>query len=186
MDGPRGERREAKRGPTEEEMTLSVQGSAVLEQPPPVESEEETFRIHTARFGTLEVPVTQRFCFASGMPGFPGPLEMALFPNPGGGVFEWLHSTVDTVLGFPVLVPDADLWDLIAEPLAGSCEGYGWAADDALDVRLIVTIPAGAPGSATLNLRAPIVLNFTQRRGAQPILTDDTIPLRMPLFPAAS
>ena len=164
-------------------MTLRPQTNDVLDTTPVPQGSEPTFFLETSRFGRVEVCEDRRFGFPGGLPGFPGPREMAVFPNPGGGIFEWLHSVTEPDLGFPVLAPDAELWSLIQAPVSKACESQGWESEDAFEVRLIVTIPAGEPSRATLNLRAPIVLNATHGQGAQPILTDDAIPLRMPLFP---
>lgn len=146
-------------------------------------TEPETVAITTTRFGEIPVRASDRFLFPTGLPGFPGPRELFLFPNPGGGCFEWLHAGRNAPLGFAVLEPDAGLMQVIDAPAKTARRLLGWDKDDVVTIRLIVTIPNGAPEHATINLRAPVMLNRTRGVGAQPILTDETLPYRLPLFP---
>jgi flagellar assembly factor FliW len=148
-----------------------------------VAAEPELVAITTTRFGEVPVRAADRFLFPTGLPGFAGPRELYLFPNPGGGCFEWLHAGRGTPLGFAVLEPDGGLTQVIDPAVRTARRLLGWEAEDAVEVRLIVTIPNGAPEHATINLRAPVLLNRTRGLGAQPILTDETLPYRLPLFP---
>ncbi len=143
----------------------------------------EPVTIRTSRFGELQVSPNSRFIFPTGIPGFTGKRELFLFPNPAGGCFEWLHATDETGLGFPLIVPDEALFDIIRAQMRSAVRMLGWADSDHVETRLIVTIPPGNPEQATMNLRAPIVLNRTRGVGAQPVLNDDTLPFRLPLFP---
>jgi len=148
-----------------------------------VSTEPETVAIATTRFGEVPVRAADRFLFPTGLPGFPGPRELYLFPNPGGGCFEWLHAGRNTPLGFAVLEPDAGLGQVLEPGVKTARRLLGWDDADAVAVRLIVTIPNGAPEHATINLRAPVLVNRTRGVGAQPILNDETLPYRLPLFP---
>ena len=148
-------------------------------------NEPTCMTIQTSRFGDVQVRENDRFLFPTGIPGFPGVRELFLFPNPGGGCFEWLHAGKDSPLGFAVLMPDEALYQIIAQNVRTSARLLGWDGEDDTEVRLIVTIPAGTPEHATINLRAPILLNRTRSVGAQPILNDETLPYRLPLFPDA-
>lgn len=145
-----------------------------------------TTTIRTSRFGEMEVRACDRFLFPTGLPGFAGPRELYLFPNPGGGCFEWLHASRGAPLGFAVVMPDAGLSQVIGSGVRTARRLLGWDAEDEVEVRLIVTIPAGTPEHATINLRAPLLLNRTRNLGAQPILNDETLPYRLPLFPDTS
>jgi len=82
-----------------------------------------------------------------------------------------------------VLEPDAGLGQVLEPGVKTARRLLGWDDADAVAVRLIVTIPNGAPEHATINLRAPVLVNRTRGVGAQPILNDETLPYRLPLFP---
>lgn len=170
-------------GPQQQEgaMELSEHTTSGLEHVPA--TGPAPVAIATSRFGEVTVRATDRFLFPTGLPGFPGPRELYLFPNPGGGCFEWLHAGRNTPLGFAVLEPDAGLLQVIDAGAKTARRLLGWDGDDDVTVRLIVTIPNGAPEHATINLRAPVMLNRTRAIGAQPILNDETLPYRLPLFP---
>lgn len=170
-------------GTREERMELMVQtgeGPVVQAFVPP-----RTVQFYSSRFGELAVPESEAFRFPTGLPGFPGSHVLALFPNPGGGCFEWLHSTSNRDLGFAVLAPDEAMVGLLDSAVASAARLLGWDGDDSIDARLIVTVPAGAPQLATVNVRAPILLNRSRAVGAQPVLNDDSLPFRLRLFPDA-
>ncbi len=143
---------------------------------------EPTMQVQTSRFGELEIPESSQFAFRRGLPGFSETLTLYLFPNPGGGSFEWLHAGDESDVGFVVLAPIEPIADLLADGLEGVRRQLGWAEDDVLETRLIISIPSGAPDQATANLRAPILLNRTRGEGVQAVLEDAQLPLRLPLF----
>lgn len=163
-------------------MALREQGNGTLEAVP-VGNMLERVTIETSRFGAIEVAKNSRFTFPTGIPGFTGKRDLYLFPNPAGGCFEWLHAIDETGLGFPVLAPDEALFDIIEKQVNSALRMLGWDDKEHVEARLIVTIPPGNPEQATMNLRAPILLNRTRGQGMQPVLNDDTLPFRLPLFP---
>ncbi len=182
MDKDRPRRPKVYREEREEDMTMREQNSGSFETVP-MGAMLERVTIETSRFGALEVSKDSRFTFATGIPGFGGCRELYLFPNPGGGCFEWLHASDETGLGFPVMTPDEALFDIISKQVMSARRMLGWGDSDEVDARLIVTIPAGNPEQATVNLRAPMLLNRTRGQGSQPLLNDETLPFRLPLFP---
>ena len=46
----------------------------------------------------------------------------------------------------------------------------------------IVTIPQGKPRNSTINLLAPIIINATNKKGMQLILSNSNYPVKQPLF----
>ena len=163
-------------------MTLVQLPHERLEEPPP-STREQRFRVKSARFGEVSVRREDVFEFHHGIPGFPGRSTIVLFPNPAGGCFEWLHSPKTPALCLAVIEPDGALGALLGPHLGRAIRQLGWDVLDDIQARLIVTVPAGAPHRTTVNVRAPVVLNRTRGEGAQPILHDETLPLRMLLFP---
>jgi len=132
----------------------------------------------SSRFGALEVAPEEVIEFPLGLIGLRGTTYALIDRNPGTG-FLWLHALEDRSLALPVVRPeqffasfclrisDEDRVQTGIEHLRGaSC---------------YVTVRASSPPlRLTANLRAPLVIR--DQTGFQVINTDDSAPLKAPLF----
>ncbi|MBC2723260.1 MAG: flagellar assembly protein FliW [Desulfosporosinus sp.] len=139
-------------------------------------------KIHSTRFGELDVEEEQLFNFPYGIPGFPEEKSFAYLPYDPETPFSFLQSTIEPNLTFVLVDPFAFFMD------------YEFVLDDEvaqeLDlshknppmVFLIATI-RGKVADMTVNLLAPLVLNGVNRRGRQVILDKKEYSISHKLFP---
>jgi flagellar assembly factor FliW len=134
------------------------------------------------RFGVVEVPDDAVIEFPFGLIGLGGTRYTLLDRNPGTG-FLWLHSVDDPALGLPVVNPHQFFADYSLSLSESEQERTG--VRDAAGALLYVTVRATPnPLDITANLRAPLLI--VDGRGYQVIHTDESTPLRAPLFTLAA
>jgi flagellar assembly factor FliW len=121
--------------------------------------------------------------FERGLAGFPDLRRFVLVELEPSGVLQALTSLDTPPLRFLVLPPAAFFpgYAPVVDDL--TAEELGLSGPDDAQVLLIVTTGA-TPREATVNLRAPVVLNVVSRRAAQVVLDDGELSLRTPLVPA--
>jgi len=119
--------------------------------------------------------------FEEGIIGVPRARRFQLLAR-GGQPTHVLRSL--DIEGFALPVTDPRLADADYRPRLGPRVPAALAlgADDPV---LILAVTTLEPGGATLNLRAPVVINVNRGLGAQVILDDRHYPLRAPLRAAA-
>jgi flagellar assembly factor FliW len=129
-----------------------------------------------SRFGALEADPRDIVSFPEGLPGFESAREFVVLSSPDFAPLQCLHAVpggtpsflgIDPRLAFPgyrCLLGDRDRLRLGVREEAGLL----WLA--------IVTI--ASTGSATVNLRAPVVLNPARMIGFQVVPHDALYPLR--------
>jgi flagellar assembly factor FliW len=115
------------------------------------------------------------------LPGFPDCRDYVLVTADGDGLLFWLQAV------------DADGPRFLAVPPARWFPDYAPTLprqvltdldlDDPADAALfcLVTVPAEGVAAATVNLRAPVVLNPANWRATQVVLPDSRHPIRRPL-----
>jgi flagellar assembly factor FliW len=121
--------------------------------------------------------------FVAPFPGFPGKTRFALVALDEAGTLYALRSLDDPSLRFLVVPPapffpeyTPEIDDVTAAMLGLS------RAEQAL--LLLVLNPGDAPGTATANLLAPIVVNIGSRQAAQVVLAGNEYDVRAPLTAA--
>lgn len=139
--------------------------------------------IETKRFGSLEVEENQIITFPEGLPGFSGQRRFVLVDLQEGSPLKFLQS-----------VDDPDLAFLVAEPLT-FFPGYRVLVqpEDLTPIALempergivvaIVSVPEEFK-QATVNLKAPVVINPETALGRQVIVEGEEYGIRTPLFSA--
>jgi flagellar assembly factor FliW len=137
--------------------------------------------IRGTRFGDLDVADDQIIVFPKGMIGFEDTVRFVLL-NPRDKV-SWLQAVDQPALAFP----------LVQAPLV--YPGYSVYADDevlsplgAMDeslmgIYLVLVVP-GDPRSATVNLKAPVVISFKSNRGMQLLVDRPEYSVRHRIVPA--
>jgi flagellar assembly factor FliW len=132
----------------------------------------------SSRFGRLEVGPDEVIEFPLGLIGLRGSRYALIDRNPGTG-FLWLHALEDPSLALPVVRPEQFFASFALQISAEDREQTG--VEDLHGARVYVTVRASSqPLQLTANLRAPLVIRHG--RGFQVINTDESAPLKAPLF----
>jgi len=139
-------------------------------------------KVNTLRFGEIEIPDDKVVFMPHGLIGFPNSKRFLILGEEGQ-IVRWFQSIDEPHLAFPIVNPfeifpsfsvdisDSDLEEIeLKDP------------KDAI-LFLVMVIPAGNPKGATVNLKAPIVINVRNRKGKQVIALNEDYPVRYPLFP---
>jgi len=118
--------------------------------------------------------------FPRGMIGFPAQKRFVLLDHAPGSPFHWLQSVDEGGLAFPVASPLHFVTDYRPEYPSDLAEQVGEYGPEDLWLGVVVSFPPGE-GRATLNLKAPVVLNSRSRLGVQLVLDNPAWPLRYAL-----
>ena len=128
-------------------------------------------RLHTVRFGSVEVDESLIVTFSTGLPGFGNLRRFAMLWADAREIFWWLQSVEDPAICF--LATDPGLW----------------VADYAVDLRpedlvrlglrrsedaVVLALVSRHGDRITANLRAPLVLDAASRRGLQLVSAADS------------
>ncbi len=141
---------------------------------------EEFISVSSTVLGSISVPASSRFIFASGLHGFESLKEFVLVPGSREGLF-WLQSLTDQSIAFllvdPFLVREGYSVDL------GPTEKrlLGVKSPDDVLLLAVVTLPELSTRLASANLRGPIVLNVNTARGFQTVVSDDSLSMQAPV-----
>jgi flagellar assembly factor FliW len=143
-----------------------------------------TLLVKTKRFGTLEVREDQVITFPEGLPGFPGRHRFILLDIQQGSPLKFLQSVDDPDLAFLVAEPLTFFPDyrVLVQP-----EDLAPIALDAPEQGMVVAIVSVPEDfrEATVNLRAPVVINPERSLARQVILEREDYGIRTPLFSTA-
>lgn len=140
-------------------------------------------QITTERFGVVEINEDTIFNFVKPIIGFEASTQYIIIEYDENSPFKWLQSVSDGGLAFPVTyasyfdidytfeLPDDDVKLLELENV-----------DDLL-VLNIANIPNNHPENSTINLLSPVLLNYSNKKAMQTILSNSNFPTRHQLFP---
>lgn len=117
--------------------------------------------------------------FEDGIPGF-SHLQFFQLMQEEESPFFLIQSTEEKDIGFWVVNPFSFFPEYQFTLPDVSKEALRLSEESPVAVFSIVTIRGN--NQATVNLKAPIVINLTNRMGKQIILPEDTYPIRQPLF----
>jgi len=143
-----------------------------------------TMELQTTRFGqieTIEIPEEMVLEFPHGLPGFESQKSFALIEEARYLPFRWLQSIVDPYITFMVIQPELVVEQYDVDVVGFDVECLELVEGIDPDVFCILVMPEDVR-SATVNLKAPIVVNRPRQRGKQVILTDERYPLRYRAF----
>lgn len=140
-------------------------------------------KVLSRNFGSVEFSPGEQFVFPNGLPGFPDEIAFLPVEVPEQLPLVYLQSLRTAELCF------------VAAPVNCLVADYRLSAN-AEDLTLIELCPGavrdphtlclallmfGDDGTATANLRAPILVNLHNRRGVQAIQNEDRYPFHFPL-----
>lgn len=127
--------------------------------------------VSTSRFGQLSVTPEKIITMTSPFLGFPDSKRFMIKPHGEESPFLWLQSLDEPKLAFvtiqaALLIPQyqPEISSLTRQELQG-------AAEQALEILLILTVPKDNPEGMTANLLGPVALN-SQTRLAKQVLQD--------------
>ena len=114
------------------------------------------------------------------MVGFPDLTRFALARLADDGLVCDLRSLDNPDVSFVVVPPGEFFDDYTPEIDDDTVDVLGVQTADDLLTLVLVTL-GDSPESATVNLRAPLLVNHRNRRATQAILDDPALPLKAPL-----
>ncbi|MFF2533243.1 flagellar assembly protein FliW [Brevibacillus sp. NPDC058079] len=120
-----------------------------------------------------------RLFFEDGIPGF-SHLQFFQLMQEEDSPFFLIQSTEEKDIGFWVIDPFSFFPDYKFELSNVAKEALRVEEDSPIGVFSIVTIRGN--NQATVNLKAPIVVNLSNRMGRQVIIQEDIYSIRQPLF----
>lgn len=140
-------------------------------------------KANTRLFGEIEVADEKIISFINGLIGFPDMKKYTLIfdeEKENKGNIMWLQSLDEPTFAMPVMMPNVlvpDYNPVINDELL---EPLGTLTDDNLFVLVTVRVPKD-PKDATINLRAPIIINTDTCLGDQ-LIVDGDAPIRYPIY----
>jgi flagellar assembly factor FliW len=144
---------------------------SIAQRPKDLTSREETeegnevnLKIVTQQFGELEFDENIVYHFQDGLPGFEELREFVIISDQDTEPLKWLLSIQDPDVGFPILemsLIKPELYNEISDVNIETCTVFG-----------IVTLNH-EPKPATVNLKAPVIVNNSTKSGKQIIINSD-------------
>lgn len=138
--------------------------------------------VKSTRFGEIEVAEEMILQFPYGIPGFLEEKTFALLPYELDSPFAFLQSVNEPDLTFMIVEPftffpdyDFELDDAVAKDL-------GIGEDNPPQIFNIVRVPEKLE-EMTINLLAPIIVNWHSRTAKQHVLEKTSYPVRQRVFP---
>lgn len=133
-------------------------------------------RAKTRLFGMIDIADDKIITLEKGMIGFPKLNRFALIfdeeKEQKQSSIMWLQSMDDTDVAFPVMVPDAVKEDYSPNVNEEIVAPLGELTPDNTYILVTVTVPKRIE-DFSVNLKAPIVINWDNRKGVQLIVEDD-------------
>jgi flagellar assembly factor FliW len=127
-------------------------------------------RVQTKAYGELDVDERQLVSFPAGLLGFEQFKDYVLL-DARQKPFFYLQSLNVSELAFILIDPFLFRADYSVDVNDESLGEIGIRSPEEVLVFTIVTVP-GDGGNATANLMGPVIINKTNRRGMQAVLTD--------------
>ena len=137
--------------------------------------------LNTTRFGTFDIDEKDIITMVPGLYGFPQFTKYVILEYETENPFCWLQAVENPNLAFvltdPFLFVAEYHLDITAKDRSLLC------LDKVSDMKVfsVVTVPENY-SNMTINLLAPIAINAAKKLGRQVILSDESLPVRYPIF----
>ena len=146
-------------------------------------------QIQTSRFGAIDVDETRLITVVGGLLGFPHATQFAMIQTGEENYFFWLQSVDDANLAFVVCDPSVFLPDYTIDQVPVRQETHDAleleAEADLHEVLQVLAICNRVGDWLTGNLLGPLVINVTNCRAKQVVLTEKKWSTRQPLLELA-
>ncbi|ADD69230.1 protein of unknown function DUF180 [Denitrovibrio acetiphilus DSM 12809] len=141
----------------------------------------ETRKIMSSKLGEIEFNEADIITLSAPILGFPELNDFVLISNEKSYPFIWFQSVQDANICFILVEPGIFFPDY--KPEISKRDLKILSIEEEKDVKLfgIVVVP-DQPKNATVNLRAPLVVNVERKLSKQVILEDDKWQIKSPLF----
>ena len=127
-------------------------------------------RIHTTRFGRIDVEPADVLNFSSGLPGLEDSRQWALLADAANDALGWLQSVARGDVALAVVSPRRFVPDY--QVRIPRSELTPLAIADVRQAQVVLVVSRNGT-SLTLNLKAPIVINLEARTGRQVVASGD-------------
>jgi flagellar assembly factor FliW len=138
----------------------------------------KVMKIDTTRFGEMEINEGSVVEFPEGLLGLHR-FRRYVFIDRQNSQFRWMQSVDLPELAFLVADPQVFAPDYRAEVKASDLDPLGTADPRKLAMGVICTVPEN-PAEATVNLKAPLIIDIESRRGKQVVLNDSPYSIHHP------
>ena len=140
-------------------------------------------KVHTVRFGEIEVDEEKVVRFSQGIPAFEDEHEFLIIPYDEASPYVFLQSLKSPDLAFLmtmhfVFFPEYE-FEIDDESLAKR----GIASQEDILIYVILTLPGGKVQQMTANLMAPVVVNTKNMQACQVVLDKSRYTTKHRLFP---
>jgi len=139
-------------------------------------------KIQSTRFGEMEISIENILKLDQGIPGFPDESEFAFLPYEENSPFAFLQSTHNANLTFLLVEPFSFLPEYTFELSEEWSKEIGVSTENPPQIFNIVSIREPLQQS-TVNLLAPVVVNWRDRKAKQIILEKVEYTTKHLLFP---
>lgn len=136
--------------------------------------------INTKRFGPLEIDDSKVITFVNGLMGFENLKKYALIDHPGTEILKWLQSIEDSYVSLPVADPTVFFPDYFPKVSSNDLKSLKLESLQQALVICVITVPKDAQ-KVTMNLKAPIVLNPSNRLADQVIAENQEYLIKHPI-----
>lgn len=134
--------------------------------------------LETKHFGEIEIIEENVLSFDSGLPGFENIKKYIVIDNPDEqSIFKWLQSVDDPQLAFAVINPFQIRADYDFEISDEDATDLGIENNKDILVYSILVVPDDLT-KVSMNLKAPVIINARNRKGAQIVLDTDKYTVR--------
>ncbi len=126
-------------------------------------------RVSTRYFGEIDLDEGKLIHFEKGVFGFEEYKDYTILYNSEHGndpFFSWLQCTTERDLAFPVVNPRKVMPDYDPVVEDGLLDELGEFGEDDLVVLVFATVPHNVK-QASVNLKAPLIINADTRKGIQ-------------------
>ncbi|MDX1947982.1 MAG: flagellar assembly protein FliW [Pirellulaceae bacterium] len=140
-----------------------------------------TMQINTSHFGPVEISVDDILLFPRGIIAFEDCSHWVLLADDASDALGWLQSVNRPEIALPVVSPRRFVPHYQVRVTRGQLAPLDFSQ---FDEAYVLSILAQSDGDWTLNLKAPLIINFDRRLGRQ-VITADEQPVAMEIAPRA-
>lgn len=137
--------------------------------------------IETMRFGSLDVEEKDIIEIIDGLLGFEETRRYVLFDHDSETPLKWLQAVDNPELAFVVMEPFIFCPDYEFDLSHNEVQELKLSNTDEAAVLVILVVPDD-PKKITANIKAPIVINRTIKKGKQLVLNNEAYPVKFYLF----
>jgi len=138
--------------------------------------------IESTRIGTIEYKEDEIISFGNGIPGFNDEKRFIIYQPESGNPLAFMQSLQSKDLMFVIADPFTFFPDYQFNINDAIIEELKVEANSDLSIWGILSVPDNFQES-TINLRAPLLINYKSKAGKQYIINETNFSAKTPLFP---